>query len=72
MRKTYILTLNLIIISSVQKINILIKYKLLTRNKSYLFISELMIDNITEKMILILRAVLTDNLKVISFINFDF
>ena len=60
------------IISSVQEINILIKHKLLTRDKSYLFISELMIDSTAEKMTSALRAVLINNSEVISFMNFGF
>ena len=59
------------IISLVQRINILIKHKLLTRNKSYLFISELMMNDIAEKMASVLRAVLINNSEVISFINFS-
>ena len=58
------------IIGLMQKINILIKYKLLTRDKSYLFISELMMNGTAEKMTSALRAVLTDNSEVISFMNF--
>ena len=55
------------IMSSAQKINILIKHKLLTRDKSYLFIS----DDITEKMTSALKAVLINNSEAISFVNFS-
>ena len=59
------------IISLVQEINILIKHKLLTRDKSYLFTSELIMNSTTEKIISALRAVLINNSEAISFINFS-